>query len=168
MGNSNIFLRPDHKKNGECDDMGDLQFTKVLLIEDNNAEARLFKEAFKESRFKNEFYTVKNGIDAINFLNQKNNYTNAPRPDLILLDLDLPCIDGLDILKKVKNSAELKLIPVMILSASINDKDMIHAYGYHANAFIIKPSDYSSLIKFSDSLGNFWSNWVKLPSEAEV
>jgi two-component system response regulator len=148
--------------------MDDLQFIKVLLIEDNNADARLFKEAFKESRFKNEFYTVKNGIEAINFLNRANNYTNAPRPDLILLDLNLPCIDGLDILKKVKNNDELKLIPVMILSASINNKDVIHAYGDHANAFIIKPSDYPSIIKFSDSLGNFWSNWVKLPGEAEV
>ena len=148
--------------------MGDLQFIKILLIEDSRAEARLFKEAFKESSFKNEFYTVKNGIEAIKFLNRENNYTDVPRPDLILLDLDLPRIDGLDVLKKVKNDEELKLIPVMILSASLNDKDMVYAYEYHANAFVIKPNDYPSLIKFSDSLGDFWINWVKLPGEAKI
>jgi two-component system response regulator len=168
MGNFDVFLRPDYKKNGECDDMGDLQFIKILLIEDNTADARLFKEAFKESSFKNELYTVKNGNEAIKFLNHENDYTNVPKPDLILLDLDLPRIDGLDVLKKVKNDNELKLIPVMILSASVNDKDMIYAYGYHANAFIIKPSDYPSLIRFSDSLGDFWINWVKLPGELKV
>lgn len=154
-------------KNGECGDMGVLQSTKILLIDDNNADTRLFEEAFKESSFKNELYTVKSGSEAIKFLSQKHVYSNAPRPDLILLDLDLPQISGLDLLKKVKNDIELKLIPVMILSASLSDKDMIYAYKYHANAFIIKPGDYPSLIKFSDSLGEFWSKWVRLPGEAE-
>jgi two-component system response regulator len=168
MGSFGVFLRPDHKKNGECDDMGDLRFIKILLIEDSNADARLFEEAFKESSFKNELYTVKNGNEAIKFLNRENSYTNVPRPDLILLDLDLPKIDGLDVLKKVKNDDELRLIPVMILSASVNYKDMIYAYEYHANAFVIKPGDYPSLIKFSDSLGDFWINWVKLPGKLEV
>lgn len=153
-------------KNGECDDMGALQFIKILLIEDNDADARLFEEAFKESSFKNELYTVKNGGEAIKFLNQENIYSNAPRPDLILLDLDLPQIDGFDVLKKIKKDHTLKLIPVMILSASLSDRDIIYAYNYHANAFIIKPGDYPSLIKFSDSLGEFWSRWVRLPCEA--
>lgn len=148
--------------------MGNLQFIKVLLIEDSNADARLFQEAFKESRFKNEFYTVKNGKEAIKFLNRENKYSKAPRPDLILLDLDLPRIDGLSVLKKVKEDHDLKLIPLMILSASVDDRDMIDAYEYHANAFILKPSDYPSLIEFSDSLGEFWSKWVKLPSMAEI
>jgi two-component system response regulator len=168
MDNFDVFLSLIIKKYGECDDMGDLQFIKVLLIEDNNADARLFEEAFKESSFKNEFYTVKNGKEAIKFLNRENDYSKAPRPDLILLDLDLPRIDGLDVLKRVKKDHVLRLIPVMILSASINDKDMIDAYEYHANAFIIKPGDYPSLIKFSDSLGEFWSKWVKLPGKAEI
>ncbi|MEN4017994.1 MAG: response regulator [Methanobacterium sp.] len=153
--------------NGECGDMGVVQFIKILLVEDNNADARLFEEAFKESCFKNELYTVKDGCEAIEFLNQENIYSDAPRPDLILLDLDLPQISGLDVLKKVKNDAALKLIPVMILSASLSDKDMMYAYKYHANAFIIKPGDYPSLIRFSDSLGEFWSRWVRLPGEAE-
>lgn len=148
--------------------MGDLQFINILLIEDNNADARLFKEAFKESSFKNQLYTVKNGNEAIKFLNQENNYTNAPRPDLILLDMDLTQIEGLDILKKVKKDEDLKLIPVIIISASINPKDMKHAYKYHANAFIIKPSDYSSLVRFSDSLGDFWINWAMLPGKVEI
>ncbi|MGZ7116340.1 MAG: response regulator [Methanobacterium sp.] len=148
--------------------MGDLHFIRILLIEDNNAEARLFREAFKESSFKNELYTVKSGNEAIKFLNHQNKYSDAPRPHLILLDLDLHQIDCLDILKKVKNSHELKLIPVMIISSSINDKDVVNAYQCNASAFILKPSDYSSLVKFSDSLGNFWSEWVKLPNGAKT
>lgn len=148
--------------------MSDLQFIKILLIEDNNAEARLFKEAFKESRFKNELYTVNSGNEAIRFLNRENKYTDAPKPDIILLDLELRQTSGLDVLKKVKNDHELKLIPVIIISASINDRDVIYAYEYNANAFILKPSDYPSLVKFSNSLGNFWSKWVKLPTEAKI
>jgi CheY-like chemotaxis protein len=148
--------------------MGDLQYIRILLIEDNNAEARLFKEAFKESSFKNELYTVKSGNEAIKFLYHQSKYSEAPRPDLILLDIDLHQIDGLDVLKKVKNDNELKLIPVMIISASKNNKDVKYAYESNANAFILKPSDYPSLVKFSNSLGNFWTNWVKLPSEAKI
>lgn len=148
--------------------MTDLKQIKILLIEDNIADARLFKEAFRESSFKNEFYTVKSGREAISFLNRQEKYTDAPRPDLILLDLNLPQIEGLDVLKKVKKDDKLKLIPVIILSASINPRDMAHAYQYHANAFIVKPSDYSSFIKFSDSLGDFWINWAMLPHKLAV
>ena len=148
--------------------MGDLQNIRILLIEDNNAEARLFKEAFKESSFRNELYTVKSGNEAIKFLYHQSKYSDAPRPDLILLDIDLHQIDGLDVLKKVKNDDELKLIPIMIISASKNNKDVKCAYEYNANAFILKPNDYPSLVKFSNSLGNFWINWVKLPNEAKI
>lgn len=152
----------------KCDTMTDIEFTKILLVEDNPADTRLFKEAFKESSFKNEFYTVKNGNEATDFLNQKEKYTNVPRPDLILLDIHLPQIDGLDVLKKVKTNDDLKLIPVIILSASLNTKDMIYAYEYHANAFIVKPSDFDSFVKFSDSLGDFWINWARLPGELNI
>ncbi len=148
--------------------MDNLQYIRILLIEDNTADARLFQEAFKESSFENEVYRVKNGNEAIKFLKHENSYTDMPRPDLILLDLDLPRIDGLDVLKKVKKDNDLKLIPVMILSASVDDRDMLGAYKYYANAFILKPDDYPSLIKFSDSLVDFWGRWVKLPTEVEV
>ena len=148
--------------------MFDYEYTKILLIEDNVADARLFREAFKESSFKNEFYRVKDGNEAIDFLNNQEEFINAPRPDLILLDLNLPQINGLNVLKKVKTNNNLKLIPVIILSASLNTKDMIYAYKYHANAFIVKPSDYPSFVKFSDSLGDFWINWARLPGVLEI
>ena len=148
--------------------MSDLEFTKILLVEDNPADTRLFKEAFKESSFKNEFYTVKNSNEATNFLNRRKKYINAPKPDLILLDINLTHTDGFDVLKKVKTSDYLKLTPVIIISASRNEKDMLYAYEYHANAFIVKPSDYDSFVKFSDSLGDFWINWARLPGELKI
>lgn len=148
--------------------MYDLEFTKILLVEDNPADIRLFKEAFKESSFKNEFYSVKNSNDANNFLNRQEKYTDVPKPDIILLDINVPPTGGFDVLKKVKTNDRLKLIPVIIISASRDDKDMLCAYTYHANAFIVKPSDYDSFIKFSNSLGNFWINWARLPGELKI
>ncbi len=148
--------------------MSDLEFTKILLVEDNPADTRLFKEAFRESSFKNEFYSVKSCNEATNFLNRKEKFSNAPRPDIILLDINLPRTDGFDILKKVKTSDYLKLIPVIIISASRDEKDMLYAYEYHANAFIIKPSDFESFVRFSDSLGDFWINWARLPGELQI
>ncbi len=151
-----------------CDVMSDLEFTKILLVEDNPADTRLFKEAFRESTFKNEFYSVRNSNEATNFLNRQENYSNAPRPDLILLDINLTRTDGFDILKKVKTTNKLKLIPVIIISASRDERDMLCAYEYHANAFIVKPSDFDSFVKFSDSLGDFWINWARLPGELKI
>ncbi len=148
--------------------MSDLEFTKILLVEDSPADTRLFKEAFKESSFKNEIYSVKDSNDANNFLNRQKKYINAPKPDIILLDVNVPPTGGFDILKKVRNNHTLKLIPVIIISASRDDKDMLCAYQYHANAFIVKPSDYDAFIKFSDSLGDFWINWARLPGEMEI
>ena len=148
--------------------MSDLEFTRILLVEDNPADIRLFKEAFKESNFRNEFYAVKNSNEADDFLNHHEKYIDAPRPDLILLDINLPPNGGFDVLKKVKTNNYLKLIPVIIISASRNDKDMLCAYQYHANAFIVKPGDYNSFIKFSDSLGDFWINWARLPGELKI
>ena len=148
--------------------MSDLEFTKILLVEDNPADIRLFKEAFKESTFQNEFYSVKNSNEANNFLNRQEKYTNVPKPDIILLDINIPPTGGFDVLKKVKTNDHLKLIPVIIISASKNERDMLCAYAYHANAFIVKPSDYDSFIKLSDSLGDFWINWARLPGEMEI
>lgn len=148
--------------------MSDLEFTKILLVEDNPADIRLFKEAFKESSFRNKFYSVKNSNDARDFLNREEKYTNVPKPDIILLDINIPPKGGFDVLKKVKTNNHLKLIPVIIISASRDDRDMLCAYAYHANAFIVKPSDYDSFVKFSDSLGNFWINWARLPGELKI
>ena len=148
--------------------MSDLEFTKILLVEDSPADTRLFKEAFKESSFKNEIYSVKDSNDATNFLNRQKKYINAPKPDIILLDVNVPPTGGFDILKKVRKNHTLKLIPVIIISASRDDKDMLCAYQYHANAFIVKPDDYDAFIKFSDSLGDFWINWARLPGELKI
>ena len=148
--------------------MSDLEFTNILLVEDNPADTRLFKEAFKESSFRNEFYSVKNSNEANDFLNRQEKYIDAPKPDIILLDINVPPTGGFDVLKKVKTNNKLKLTPVIIISASRNDRDMLCAYEYHANAFIVKPSDYDSFIKLSDSLGNFWINWARLPGELKI
>ena len=154
--------------NRESGNMSDLEFTKILLVEDNPADIRLFKEAFKESTFQNEFYSVKNSNEANDFLNRQQKYTDVPKPDIILLDINVPPTGGFDVLKKVKTNNHLKLIPVIIISASRNERDMLCAYHYHANAFIVKPSDYDSFIKLSDSLGDFWINWARLPGEMEI
>ncbi len=136
---------------------------EILLVEDNPADARLVIEVFKDFSVKNKIYAVVDGIAAMDFLNKKSEYKNAPRPDIILLDLNLPKKDGREVLKEIKEDKKLKCIPVVILTTSSAKEDIIKAYSNHANCYITKPVDFDQFLKVVQSIENFWLTIVKLP-----
>jgi chemotaxis family two-component system response regulator Rcp1 len=135
----------------------------ILLIEDNPGDIRLTMEAFKEGKFYNNLYVAKDGEDAIHFLRRKGKYSNVPKPDLILLDLNLPKKDGRQVLKEIKSDHELKRIPVIILTISKTEQDILQTNDLHANCYINKPVDVEEFITIIRSIENFWISIVKLP-----
>ena len=135
----------------------------ILLVEDNPADVRLTIEAFKEGKVNNKLHVIENGEDAILFLKQEGQYSDAPRPDLILLDLNLPKKDGREVLEDIKNEPELKRIPVVILTTSKAEEDILRTYNLHANCYIHKPVDLNEFISVARSIENFWLTIVKLP-----
>ena len=141
------------------------QPVEILLVEDNIGDARLAKEALKESKIKNDLQIVGDGIDAMDFLHRKGKFTNAPRPDLILLDLNLPKKDGREVLAEIKNDPDLKRIPVVILTISKAEEDILKTYNLHANCYITKPLDLDQFMKVVKSIEDFWLTIVKLPSD---
>lgn len=143
------------------------QMVDILLIEDNPGDIRLAKEALKESKISNSLHIVTDGMAALDFLYQKGEYSLAPRPDLILLDLNLPKKDGREILSEIKNDESLKRIPVVILTTSSAEEDVLITYGLHANCYITKPIDFDQFIKVVKSIENFWLTIVKLPNKGK-
>ena len=145
--------------------MENLKFVEILLIEDNPGDARLTQEAFKDGKVKNNLHIVYDGVEATDFLFKRNKYIKAPRPDLIILDLNLPKKNGQEVLAEIKTDERLKGIPVVILTMSKAEEDIIKSYNLHANCFITKPID---LVKFFDavkSIEDFWFTLVKLPRQ---
>lgn len=136
---------------------------RVLLIEDNPGDIRLTQEAFRENKMLNHLSVVKDGVEAIVFLRQEAQYANAPQPDLILLDLNLPKKDGREVLAEIKTDPNLKLIPVVILTTSDADEDILKSYELHANCYIKKPVDLEQFINVVKSIEDFWVAVVKLP-----
>jgi CheY-like chemotaxis protein len=136
---------------------------EILLVEDNPADVRLTIEALKEEKVYNNLHVVNDGEDALFFLRRQGKYSNAIRPDLVLLDLNLPKIDGREVLKEVKSDDKLKQIPVVVLTASKAEEDIIKSYNLHANCYITKPVDLKQFIKVAQSIQNFWFTIVKLP-----
>jgi chemotaxis family two-component system response regulator Rcp1 len=136
----------------------------ILLIEDNPGDIRLTREALKEGKVINNLYTITDGIEAINFLKKQDIYKNAITPDLILLDLNLPKKDGREVLKEIKEDNKLKLIPVVILTTSKEEQDIIKSYNMYANCYITKPVELESFIKVIKSIEDFWLTIVKLPT----
>jgi CheY-like chemotaxis protein len=136
----------------------------ILLVEDNPADARLIKEVFKDTKTKNRLYVVKDGVEAMAFLNQELEYTDIPRPDVILLDLNLPRKDGREVLKELKEDDILKRVPIVILTTSSAEEDIIRTYNNHANCYITKPVDFDQFLKVINSIEDFWLSVVKLPS----
>jgi CheY-like chemotaxis protein len=136
----------------------------ILLVEDNPGDARLAKEALAESKIKNNLHFVGDGEEASDFLFRKGKFENAPRPDLILLDLNLPKKDGRELLAEIKNDPHLKRIPVVILTTSKAEEDIIKTYNLHANCYITKPLDLDQFMKVVKSIEEFWLTIVRLPT----
>lgn len=135
----------------------------ILLVEDNPGDARLAQEALKDSKVRNNMFVVGDGVEALEFLRRQGKYTNAPRPDLILLDLNLPRKSGREVLAEVKSDNGLKRIPVVILTVSRDEQDILKAYDLHANCYITKPLDFEQFITITKTIEEFWLTIVKLP-----
>ena len=136
---------------------------EILLVEDNPGDVRLTLEAFKEARMRNKLHVVEDGIEAMAFLHKEGKYAGIPRPDLILLDLNLPGMDGREVLEKIKSEPGLKRIPVVILTTSKDEEDIHRSYDLHANCYITKPVDFGQFINVIKTIENFWLTIVKLP-----
>jgi two-component system response regulator len=136
---------------------------EILLVEDNPGDVRLTQEALKENKIRNNLHVTKDGVDAMHFLRKINGYKDAPRPDLILLDLNLPKKDGREVLTEIKTDEELRSIPVVILTTSADEDDVAKAYQMHANCYVRKPIDLNRFIEVVKVIENFWLSIVELP-----
>ena len=136
---------------------------ELLLVEDSEPDVRLTIEALHEAKVKNRLWVVEDGVEAMEFLRQENRHADAPRPDLILLDLNLPRKDGREVLREVKADPSLRRIPVVILTTSRSEEDVLRAYDLHANCYITKPVDFSRFMEVVKSIEDFWLTVVKLP-----
>jgi len=141
--------------------MADL-FT-ILLVEDNPADVRLTQEALKNGKVKHNLYVVTDGVEAMEFLRREGVYPDAPRPDIILLDLNMPRKDGREVLAEIRANPELTGIPVVILTTSQDEADILNTYDQFANGYIVKPVDLEQFFTIIKSLKQFWMSIVKLP-----
>ena len=135
----------------------------ILLVEDNPGDVRLTREALKEAKVRNRLYVVSDGVEAIDFLRRRGAHLNAVRPHLILLDLNLPRKDGRAVLAEIKGDEGLRRIPVVILTTSEAEADIVRAYDLHANCYITKPVDLDQFISVVQSIESFWLTIVTLP-----
>ncbi len=139
---------------------------EVLLVEDNPGDVRLTKEALREGKVRNNLYVVEDGVEAMAFLRREGRFEGAVRPDLVLLDLNLPRKDGREVLEEMKGDASLRNIPVVVLTSSQAEQDILRAYDLHANCYVTKPVDLDQFITVVQSIESFWFTIVKLPSES--
>ncbi len=143
----------------------DAEPIEVLLVEDSPGDVRLTQEAIKDAKVQMKLHVVEDGAEAMAFLAREGKYMNAPRPDLILLDLNLPKKDGREVLEEIKQSVTLKSIPVVILTTSSSEADILRSYTLHANCYITKPVSLDGFLTVVKSIDNFWFSVVKLPRE---
>ena len=136
---------------------------EILLVEDNPGDERLTREALKEGKVYSNLHWVKDGVDAMEFLRRQGKHAGAPRPDIILLDLNLPKKDGREVLQDIKNDPELKRIPVVVLTTSKAEEDVLRTYNLHANCYVTKPVDLEKFIVVVKSIDVFWLTVVTLP-----
>jgi chemotaxis family two-component system response regulator Rcp1 len=137
----------------------------IFLIEDNKADIRLIQEALKTNSLPHQLVTVRDGLEAMNYLNQEGKYADTPRPNLILLDLNLPKKDGLEVLAEIKSSPQLKRIPVIVLTTSKNHDDIFRSYDLHANCYITKSRNLTQLFQTIKNIEEFWLFTATLPLE---
>ena len=136
---------------------------EILLVEDNAGDVRLTLEALKEGKVRNNLSVARDGVEALSFLKRDGSYAEAARPDLILLDLNLPRMDGRELLGHIKSDEDLKTIPVVVLTTSKAEEDIIRTYKLHANCYITKPVDLDQFLRVVQSIDDFWLSVVKLP-----
>lgn len=138
---------------------------EILLVEDNPGDVRLTREALKESKIRNNLNIVRDGVEAMAFLRRDGDYANAPRPDIILLDLNLPRKDGREVLHEIKEDDSLRRIPVVILTTSDDEHDILESYNLHANCYITKPVDLNRFVTIIKNIEDFWLTIVRLPPD---
>jgi two-component system, chemotaxis family, response regulator Rcp1 len=136
---------------------------EILLVEDNPGDVRLTREALKEGKVYNNLHCAKDGVEALEFLRREGKYAKAPRPDIILLDLNLPKKDGREVLSEIKRDDQLKHIPVVVLTTSKAEEDVLKTYDLHANCYVTKPVDLEKFIVVVRSIDVFWLTVVTLP-----
>lgn len=143
--------------------MPNMEPIEILLVEDNRGDARLAQEALKESKVHNNLHHVMDGVEAMGFLRRGEGYEGVPRPDLVLLDLNMPRKDGREVLAEIKADEDLRLIPVVVLTTSEGERDLVRSYDLHANAYVVKPIDLDRFIEIVQAIEHFWFSVVKLP-----
>ena len=138
---------------------------EILLVEDNPGDARLAEEVLKEGKVRNNLHHVEDGVEAMDFLLRRKEYAGVPPPDLVLLDLNLPGKDGREVLQEIKEDPELRLVPVVVLTTSAAERDLLKSYNLHANAYVVKPIDLEQFIEIVHAIESFWFSIVKLPQK---
>ena len=138
---------------------------EILMVEDSPSDAQLTIEALHAAKIANRLHHVEDGVAALQFLRQQGPYADAPRPDLILLDLNLPRKDGREVLEELKRDPDLKVIPVVVLTTSRSEQDVLRSYQLHANCYITKPVDFTQFMEVVKAIESFWLTIVTLPKE---
>ena len=141
------------------------QPVEILLAEDNPGDARLTEKAFDRGNIINNLHVVENGIETMKFLNREGEYGEKPRPDLVLLDLNMPGKDGWEVLEEVQDDLELARIPIIVLTSSEAEEDIVKSYELQANAYLTKPVDFQGFLEIVDGFEEFWLSVVKMPPE---
>lgn len=140
----------------------------ILIVEDNPGDARLIKEVLNDNKIYNNLYMVNDGVDAMNFLRNEGKFRNMPKPDLIILDLNLPKKDGREVLAEIKASEDFRHIPVVVMTISQAEEDILKSYKLHANCYITKPIDLNEFIKVIKSIEDFWFSIVRLAPKNDL
>jgi CheY-like chemotaxis protein len=142
----------------------EVQPIEVLLVEDDPGDELMTREAFEENKVRNNLHVARDGEEALDFLNRRGEYADAPRPDLVLLDLNLPKFDGRQVLAEIKADEDLRTIPVVVLTTSGAEEDILRSYQLHANAYVTKPVDFSRFIQVVRQIDDFFVSVVRLPA----
>jgi len=143
----------------------DCHAIEILLVEDNPGDVELTREALETAKVSNRLHVVEDGADAVDFLFRRGKFSDAPEPDIILLDLNLPTKDGRQVLSEIKTDPNLAQIPIVVLTTSQADEDILRAYQLHANCYITKPIDFNQFLRIVAAIEEFWLSVVKLPSK---
>ncbi len=137
---------------------------QILIVEDNPADARLVREVMRDSKILNEIHWVPDGVEAMAFLRRQGKYPDAPRPNLMFLDLNMPRKDGREVLREIKSDPDLRRIPVVVMTSSQAEEDIARAYDHHANCYVRKPIDFEQFHSVVKTLENFWFSTVEIPT----